>query len=210
MNTSSPSAIRNLVLNKKEKENKVRKRLGFHVFLSRYFYNFYQLTIYKQQQQIHSSIGVRVGPFNIDDGESVDFTNSTWKEKVSMHDVHRAACIPWKFDLPLASKNAWNRRTLLLNQRKLPGKFLRIPNNINGNKKGDSLKSNILDSLSMEWDTVVAFFKSSITRQPREDFSSTAVYKFGPESVRIGTQTYRDFLFSYLLLISLFGKITVF
>ena len=104
MNTSSPSAIRNLVLNKREKENKGRKRLGFHVFLSRYFYDFYQLTIYKQQQQIHSSIGVRVGPFNIDDGESVDSTNSMWKEKVSMHDVHRAACVRWKFDLPLASK----------------------------------------------------------------------------------------------------------
>ena len=172
MNASTPYAIRNLPVNKREKESKGRDRLGFHVFLSRYFFDFYKLTIYKQQEQILLSLGVKLGPFNVDDGDSIDLTNSMWKEKVSMHDVHRAACSRWKFVLLLDSKNAWCARATLLNNRKLPGKFLQIPHNINGKNQGSSLKSNVLDSLSMEWNTVVAFFKSTITRKPRAAISS--------------------------------------
>ena len=92
MNALTSYAVHNLPVNSREHESKGRKRIGFHVFLSRYFFDFYKLTIYEQQEHIFSNLGVKVGEFNMDDDQSVDSTDSILKEKVPMHDVHRSAC----------------------------------------------------------------------------------------------------------------------
>ena len=67
------------------------------------------------------------------------------------------------------------------------------------------LENNVLESLSIEWDTVVAFFKRCIARRPKI-IISTRIYKFGHEQILVGSQIYRDFPLSYLIEISLFGK----
>ena len=209
MNASSSSAIRNLQYNRREIESKNRKRLGFHVYLSRFFYDFYYLSLPEQHKYIFRTIGVRLGFLRTtlaEDDRSVDSTDSVLKENVKMHDIMRAACFRWKFILTLESKNAWKKRAKKLNNRKLPGKYIRLPDEMQeSNGCTNTLEKNVLESLSMEYDTLVCFFRNCITRQPKLLLSSRT-YKFGDESVLVGTQTYRDFKLSHLLSISLFGN----
>ena len=174
MLASSTYAVRNLRINQREREIKNRKRLGFSVYFSRYFFDFNQLTLQQQQQHIFESSGTRVGAFRVqidDDNSSIDSTNSIWKEKVSFHDIHRAACFNWRNNLSEEVKNAWVRRARKLNSRKLPGRFLQIPFNV-GREGCNTLENSVLDSISFEWDTVAGFFKNFLTRIPKTIISS--------------------------------------
>ena len=52
----------------------------------------------------------------------------------------------------------WQKRTTILNARKLPGKFVNIPINIK-----DELHNHVMDSLTYEWESLNKVLKNSIT-----------------------------------------------
>ena len=111
MNASTAYAIQKLPLNKKEREHRSRVQLGFHVYLSRYFFDFSLLLIIQQHQCIFSTLGTQVSSFNEgnDDG-SIDSTNSMFTDRVSHRVIHKAACVHWRIGLSADERNAWNNR----------------------------------------------------------------------------------------------------
>ena len=206
MNATTSIEVRQLLLTKKEKENRGRTRGGFGVFLSRFFYDFNQLDRQRQYAYMFLEMGERFGSYSIftmnnGDDCSVDSTNSVWDEKVPRESIFKAACTRWSIILPHQMKNAWNSRAKKLNRRKVPGKYVNLPWE---EEREDNTKVKVLNALSYEWDVVVSFLRNCITRQPKALLSSMS-YKFGSERVIIGSQTYRNFRFSYLAEISIFG-----
>ena len=184
MFANTPILIRKLKMNQKEKDSRNRKRLGFHVYLSRFFYNFSQLSLQRQHQYAYVEYGHRIGMYRPDDS-SIDSTSSIWQEKVHHTLVHKFACNRWRYVISFGEKNAWNYRVRILNRRKLARKLLRLPwsntntapnnsgrsNNINTNienNTGDiTTTNNVLESLSYEWMELVIFLKRRITTRPR-------------------------------------------
>ena len=206
MNSTNPLLITKMRMNKREVDHKSRDRHGFGVYLSRFFYEFNQLPLEEQHAYIFKKDKVRFGRFKCGDSDdrSIDSTDSFLTEKVPRVEIHRSACRFWKYNMRPIIKKAWRKRATQLNARKLPGRFLAIPFLIN-NREEDSVKKRVMESLSYEWDAVVQFFRNCITRQPRKEVSSM-VYTFGNEKVHIHSQTYREFRFSYLLEITIFGR----
>ena len=203
-NTSTPYSIRKLTINKKENLHRSRNRLGFHVYISRFFYDFNKMSLAQQHQYIFYNDKVRLGRHRIinnRDDISIDSTSSCLTEKVPRATIYRSACKNWRYNVTIQLKKAWKSRASNLNNRKLPGKFLHIPFSL---ERRNSIESRVLQSLTYEWDTVVRFFKNCITRDPRKSTSSM-VYTFGKEKVPVLSQTYREFRFSFLMEKTLFG-----
>ena len=205
MDASTPLAVRRMKVNKKEKDHKSRMRLGFHVYLSRFFYDFNKLELEKQHEYIFYNGGNRLGKFRCIAGDdvSVDSTNSLFTEKAPRLLIHQSACFRWRYILTQQTKKSWNSRAKTLNNRKLPGKFLGIP--WKADKSKNNIEEKVLQSLSYDWDVVVSFFKNCITRTPKKLISSM-IYTFGKEKVQVGSQTYRDFRISYLIELAIFGR----
>ena len=214
MFANTPILIRKLKLNEKEKDSRSRKRLGFHVYLSRYFYDFLKLPLVQQHNYAYVEFGHRLGGYRLDDS-SIDSTSSVWQEKVHHTLVHKFACNRWRYVLSVGEKNAWNNRARILNRKKLAGKFLRLPwsdtetaSNNSGrsnNNTGDMTTTNVLESLSYEWRELVVFLKRCITTRPRALLFDKYI-KLGYEKIYVGSQTYRDVKLSYLVELSLFGR----
>ena len=203
MDASTAHDIIRMKMNKKEREHKGRNRLGFHVYLSRFYFEFYKLPIEQQQKEIFSSLGIDFHSLHgynnngYNEDSSIDSTDSIFTTPVNHRIVHKAACRVWKM-LPVELKTAWNKRAKKLNKRKLPGKFLVVPFE-------NGLKEQVLNSLSYEWNDLVGVFRRCLTRNPKI-ILSTLRYRFGDETVTIGSQSYRDFRVSYLVELVIFGR----
>ena len=151
-------------MNKKEKLHKGRNRVGFHLYLSRFFYEFNSLSITQQHYYLYKHDNIQLGVYavsNNGDDASIDSTDSVLTRKVTRLIIHRSACKNWKYNMSEKLKRAWCTRATKFNKRKLPGKFLRVPDAI---KENNSVEKKVLESLSYEWDTVVKFFENCITR----------------------------------------------
>ena len=79
-------------------------------------------------------------------------------------------------------KKALNSHTKALNNRKLPGKFLKIP--WKADKAKNNIEEKVLQSLSYKWDIAVSFFKNGITCTPKTLISSM-IYTFGKENYQL-------------------------
>ena len=200
-----PSSISRLCINKKERDHRSRNCSGFHVFLSWYLCDFRCLPLQEQRKMVFVNLGVRL--FGVvlpgeEEEDSIDSTNSLLLQAVPQQLAFRVACYKWSNILSPKAKEAWKRRAIQLNCRKLPGKFLTIPTSINGN---DALTDNVMESLTIEWEKVTSVMKRCIMRQPKAIMSSKE-YKFGDEKVQLQSQAYRAFNFSLLLELTIFGQ----
>ena len=72
-------------------------------------------------------------------------------------------------------------------------------------RKNNSLQDSVKDSLSFEWNLVVAFFRNMVTRVPKNT-DSVLIYKFGNERVTVRSQMYRNYRLPYLIELSIFGN----
>ena len=197
--------IRKLGINNKEHTTKSRRWVGFHAYLSRFFYEFKKLSLQQQHDFLQKNHNVHIGRhtlLNGGDDASIDSTSSRLTEKVSRIIIHRSTCERWKYATSPKIKAAWNKRAALLNKRKVPGMFLVVPPSIT---RGNNMNIKIMESLSYEWDQIVGFFKNCIMRDPKRSTSSMT-YMFGREKVEILSQTYREIRFSFLLENIIFGN----
>ena len=197
MNTRCAKDVKNLSLNEKERLYNSRNRLGFHVFLSRFIDDFRKLSLLQQRLKIYNEININLFP---PDDVSIDSTSSMINEKVHHKFVMKLACKYWSHLYNNKMKNAWKDRAIILNSRKLPGKFVSIPNDIKG-----ELNDHIMNSLTYEWKKLMNIMKNSITKPPKRTLASLT-YKFGKELVKLQSQSYRDMQMSYLLELTIFGK----
>ena len=167
-NISTPYSIRKLTINKKEYLHRSRNRLGFHVYISRFFYEFNKMSLAQQHQYIFNKDRVRLGRHRIInnwDDVSINSTSLCLTEKVPRATIYRSACKNWRYDVTIQIKKAWKSRASNLNNRKLPGKFLHIPFSL---ERHNSIESRVLQSLTYEWDTVVRFLKIVLHATPEK------------------------------------------
>ena len=201
MDAITPFAIRKQRMNKREEEHTSRERLGFHVFISRFFFDFKKLSLAQKHLYLFKQDGLLQGMYTaIGDDESIDSTDSLLTDPISRVVIYRSACLEWKYHTSAQQKKAWTTRAKFLNNRKLPGKFMQVPWTGHTN----SVEDRLLQSLSFEWNLVVKFFKNCITRDPRKAVRSM-IYTFGKEKVHILSQTYREYTMSYLMETTIFG-----
>ena len=181
------------------------------MYLSCFFSNFKGLLLHEQHQAIYLSLGIKLGLLAIDDdNDSIDSTDSIWSYGVSHCLVFRAACHRWSHELTPDVRKAWEQWAQRLNRRKLPGEFKEIPmellqhNNIERNKT-NVLKTNVMMSMTWEWEGIVAMLKNCIRQKPKS-LDSITTQQFGHEKVTLGTQSYRKVQMSYLLHLAIFGR----
>ena len=177
MEASSPFLVRRININKKEKDHKSRERLGFHIYLLRFFYNFNQLQLKEQHEYIFNNGGHRLGKFCciLGNDVSVDSTKSLFTEKVPGQLIHQSTCFCWRHILIQNIKKAWGSCARALNNRKLPGFFFGILWKADNSK--NNIEENVLQSLLYKWDVVVSLFKNYITHSPKK-LTSSMTYTF--------------------------------
>ena len=127
MNVTTPKHVKELIMNEKEILHTGRNRLGFHVFLSRFILDFRMLSLYQQRMKIKKIIQINLFP---SDDISIDSTSSIIDEKVHHKFVMKLACKYWSHLYNYNMKDAWKNRAIILNSRKLKGKFVSISNDI--------------------------------------------------------------------------------
>ena len=209
MNNLNRNDIVTMPYNFKETQHRSRKRLGYHVFLSRYVTDFkempkiQQLQIVKGQQWVEDHGGANLRNPGLTDGdEDSDFSVATYDEIaetcVRSFELVSCAGAHWRF-LSLALKEAWKLRALRLNKRALPAKFTFIPHVLK-----EDFKSKVLQSLTNEWFVSGTNMKRSIMKAPRRELSAM-VYVFGSERIELLSKTYRVFYMSDLLKECIFG-----
>ena len=200
MNARTPNDVTLLKINDIEREHMSRNRLGFHVYASRFVWNFRALHM-EEQRRLVSNLLDESNVLDSDD-ISLDSTNSNINEDVKYRAVFKLACNHWQ-SYSSEMKSAWKSYAEVLNQRPVPGKLYSIPSPIGGEDK-DMFRDNVLESLTLEWRKIVRVLKTSITRRATAKLSSRK-YTFGSEVVSIQSQSFRDIDFSLLLLLSIFG-----
>ena len=197
MNVTTLKHVKELIMNEKEILHTSKKRLGFHVSLSRFILDFCMLSLYQQRMKIKKIIQINLFP---SDDISIDSTSSIIDEKVHHKFVMKLACKYWSHLYNYNMKDAWKNRAIILNSRKLKGKFVSIPNDITC-----ELNNHVMDTLTYEWQKLIVIMRNSITKAQSRT-KTCLTYKFGKESVRLGSQSYRDISTSYLLELTIFGK----
>ena len=120
-----------MFIDTKEEEDKRRNRLGFHVFLSRYIYDFCKLSVLQQKNGQHETFD----QFFPSDDIYIDSTRLLIDEKVKHCYIMKLACNEWKNMYNNNMKIQWQKSATNLNARKLPGKFVNILINIKNKKQ---------------------------------------------------------------------------
>ena len=208
MDVLTANEIVELPLNKKEKNHRSRTRLAFHVYLSRYFFDFKRRSINEQNAQIFEVLGVRLGRLLLEDAEydstdSADY-NPRVRVKVPRH-IHTLRCAARRWNAMADDlKEAWGIRASRLNDRPLSGSFLDVPQTIGGDN-GDSLRTYVLAALSEDWHIVWRMFNTMLKKPVRRGMATTK-YSFGGEHVTLGLQSFKYFVLPSLLRHTLFGS----
>ena len=196
-----PEEIMNLPQTKREREHRGRKRIGYHVYLSYYFYLFGELEN-EEKRAIMRRYNVWDDVDDDDDDGSID---TTMTPRHPMHyEISRTAAMNWK-DMENEGKNAWKDRASDLNRRpQSDGRFMILPSDL---AVESSLRTNVLLSLSQDWMHLVHQFKQSILlkSRPTRIPQSKKTYRFGNEIVVMCSQIYRIFYLNHLLKITIFG-----
>ena len=96
MFASNPHDIKALQLNSREKEHNSREIIGFHVYLSRYFFDFNKLDLPQQHNISFVNNSVQLGERRLDRDEDrndpINSTDALWNEKVPRECIHRMTC----------------------------------------------------------------------------------------------------------------------
>jgi hypothetical protein len=192
MDALSAAAIVNLPLNEKEDGHPGRIRKAYHVYLSRFFMDFKELSVSDKDEffNLYSNI-VNDGDNNDDDSE----VNSL--DTPPRPNLMRVAGLRWRV-MPPNSRGGWQQRANWLNSRPIPGKFLSFPD-------GACDHPEVLNAMTLDWARMVSLFRTCVTRRQKQTQSSVSVF-FGKEKVHIINQSYRRFEVNELIRLCLFGK----
>ena len=202
MFASSCHDIDNLRLTQKEADSRNRNRLGLHVFLSRFFYDFCQLSDEEKWKRL---VGVRRSK-NAPNAEDIDtesvlsFDSTDTPPDIKVWQVMQLAFSHWR-KLPVAAIQSWKKRARWLNGMPLAGRFVRVPASIS---HGGTLQTNVCQSLTCDWERTVRILRNSVMRKPKRLLSSKVVF-FRKEEVKLLSQTFRSMYMSLLLRRTLFG-----
>lgn len=202
MFASTSCAIETLPLSQRERDHRSRTRLGFHVFVSRFFADFKTLQDEEKWERVSTLMGVRrhrEDIIEIHSDESVDSSDSD-ESTIPVYQVMRLACIEWR-SMPPHHIESWSVRAEMLNRRPLPGRFVLIPGVLG---EGQIMERHVKEALSGEWERIVKILRNAVTREPRRDISQRVVL-FGKERVRILSQTYRRVYLGSLMKKVVFG-----
>ena len=162
MRSLSPQAIINLGLTLKEVESKKRKRFGFHIFLSYYFFKYNNIETEEEKLEF---LGRKVPV--VDEEDSVDSTDTPILERTFLNitrvDIHKTACSLWSSSYSTEQKDAWNQRAKKLNKRRIPGEYVELPLSLYGSNIKE-LRTAIQESLYLEWQELRRLWKCLLTR----------------------------------------------
>ena len=164
----------------------------------RYLNDFNSLSIFNKQEHLSRTLGY---VFQID-AEDVDSVDSSIN-MVTHRDAMKLAFYNWSNILLIEIKAAWKYQADALKFLPIPDEFVEVPCDIGG--KSDVLTKHVLISLSIEWSHGFKWFKRCVTRKPNV-LTSSNIYVFGKERVKIDSQTYRTFSLSFLLRVLIFGE----
>ena len=182
-------------VNEKERNHPSRKRLGYHVYLSRYFEWFNSIPSTHTKKEIMRFYGIWKEE---EDDSSVDSVLT--QPEPSSSEVMSLAARHWN-SMSKELKDCWKERARMLNDRpRNDGTFLLVPTSI----VKSSVSQNIIEALSMEWVNLVRIFKGCILSR-RGDISPKS-YMFGNERVVLYSQHHRTFFLNHLLKVSIFGS----
>ena len=195
MNVNFPNEVELLPLTRKEKEHHGRNRLAYHVFIS-YYYHQYNLHQHSKRSCSSSSSS------RSSRSSSSSTTSSSSSSTIEASEVRRQASTKWR-SLSSDMKGAWKDRANLLNARpRNDGLFEQLPTPLNTS----NLESFVLKTLTSEWLHLVKIFKNMCTRRRSGANDKRVVtYVFGNEKVEVGSQVYRSFYISPLMLHTIFG-----
>ena len=186
MERYTPVEISSLQLTPKEAKHPSRSRLGIHVFISRFFFEYATLT---DEQKL--------ALFDRQPDSDADSVDSLPMPKV--YEVFQLATREWR-SLSRRTKDAWKLRATELNRRPVPGRFSFVPLDL----EEPDLNSNIRKMLELSWNKFRRSIYPCVTRKPRGGISKKT-YQFGSEHVELGTQKYKEIEVNLLLRLSLFG-----
>ena len=193
-------SIVNLTYTEKEIQHTSRNRRAYHVYLSYYFHDFNAISDEKKEEVMRENkIWMEVG-----ETETIDSTDT--QRLPTCHDVSRAAGINWR-NMCEYLKKGWKQRAEDLNNRpRNDGHFQFIPTSI----IEASVTQCLILSLSKEWLNVVRMFRNCLLGKTNKIVNSQKVFKFGFEKVKLMNQTYRHFILSHLLIVTIFGSSPLF
>ena len=202
MNYNTPNDVINLPLTTKERRHDSRCRLGYHVYLSRFFYDFGKVGNEEKEEML-----VQYGIWDENppaaEGEDAESVSSllTCRQPLC-HEITMVAAKIWK-QLGIEMKEGWKERARMLNDRpRKDGTFEMVPSSI----VSESVDACIKQSLSMEWKRMVALFKGCVLHGRGATIQSKKQYRFGPELVILNNQFFRSFFLNHLLMLSIFGS----
>ena len=123
-----PSQVIRLPLNEKEERHRSRRRIGFHVFVSRLVQDISSLPA-NEQNELFEDLVEEI----VDDNMSVDSTDTDFvlvrgDRALTYMKKFRIACRKWRM-LAERRKEAWRKRAEDLNRRPLPGRVAVVPGN---------------------------------------------------------------------------------
>ena len=195
MEASTLPSILNLPLSEKEREHKSRNRIGPHVFLSRFFFDFKKLSPDEKTDLIYGASGTAPSPY--DDIDSVDTPPD---QRIPVGEISRKAWHHYRC-LPADMKEAWGKRARKLNKLPVPGRVTVLPREIEEYQIQDLLTVTITD----EWQRSTKILHNALRKDPPAGQAMQTLC-FGKEKVLLGTQAIRTLPLSPLVRRVLFGQ----
>eukprot|EP00978_Attheya_sp_CCMP212_P008128 scaffold18931_cov62-Attheya_sp.AAC.4 len=151
MNALSAVAIVNLPLNEKEDGHPGRIHKAYHIYLSRFFMDFKELSLSDKNEFLNLYANINSDGDNNDDDSDVNSLDTP----------------------PRPNLDGWQQRTNWFNSRPIPGKFLSFPD-------GACDHPEVLNAMTLDWARMVSLFRSCVTRRQKQTQSSVSVF-FGKE-----------------------------
>ena len=186
MNIYTPNEIVALPLTTREEEHHSREREGRHVFISRYFHEYNQL-----------NLNEKIALFETDEN-SVDSLDTVKVPPV--WDVMARASTVWA-SLDVEVKQGWENRTIMLNDRPVPGLYQVPPVEL----ARPTSEYHICQGLLYDLRNFKRIMKPVVTYTPRKG-AGKRHFKFGKETFELKTQKYKSgYLFHYNLRMCIFG-----
>eukprot|EP00978_Attheya_sp_CCMP212_P008771 scaffold20606_cov58-Attheya_sp.AAC.1 len=118
----SSVAIVNLPLNEKEDGHPGRIRRAYHIYLSRFFMDFKELSLSDKDEFLHFYTNINSDGDNNND-DDLDVNSLDTPPRPNLMSV---AGLRWRLLSP-NSQDGWKQRANRLNSRPIPGNFLSFP-----------------------------------------------------------------------------------
>ena len=208
MLASTPRSVKNLSLSEKERDHHSRNRLGWHVFVSRYFSDFKDAPPEIKSSLVNSLDALRHQP--VDAGMYDDSEDSACNHNVviksdphvKLGDTMKLASAHWRSTSD-GMKESWRKRAEYLNSRPIPGKYVAIPYSLKSN-----FVNTVLESLTGEWKSICKVFGAGMKRPKKVVQAHVKGSRkcFGKERVMVRNEVVRTICTSALMVVALFGE----